>query len=68
MENNNQTFALDNEDRKVIASLLHETREQFRNAFLTMANCDDKKTQRKFVSMSVSLMELAAGKYAGTPL
>ena len=66
MENNKQAAILDSEDRKVIVSLLHETREQFRNAFLTMANSDDKKTQRKFVSMSVSLMELAAGKYAGT--
>lgn len=66
MENNNQTFALDNEDRKVIVGILHETREQFRNAFLTMANSDDKKTQRRFVAMSVSLMELVTGKNAST--
>ena len=49
---------LDHETIGFLRTLLSETREQFRERFLAMANSQAKKDQRKFVAIYTNLSEL----------
>ena len=48
------------EDKLYIASLLRDTRQQFGEAFIAMSRSESPKVQRKFVGLSISLLELLA--------
>lgn len=49
---------MDHQTVEFLRSLLSETREQFRERFLAMANSQAKKDQRKFVAIYANLSEL----------
>lgn len=49
---------MDHQTVEFLRSLLSETREQFRERFLAMANSQAKKDRRKFVAIYANLSEL----------
>lgn len=50
------------EQRQFLKGLLSDTKENFKKAFLDLANSPSKKDQRKFVAYWTTLAELACRK------